>query len=130
MQDRFKFRFWITYFDDDINKTESVMQYSDNLDSEISGSYLFYNDDDVVIQQSTGLKDKNGNLIYEGDIVKAKNTKGKYSNFRVDFDNCWAYFGVSSFLAVSPLINVDTTEEFEIIGNIYENKELLEVSNG
>lgn len=135
MKDRFKFRFWITYFDDDTNKNESVMQYSDNLDSENSGSYLFYNDEDVVIQQCTGLKDKNGKLIYEGDILELDDgddwvvgygivvftrygmgyiTKGDYKYFiedKITYDD----------------INFIDGRIEKIIGNIYENKELLEV---
>ena len=115
MQDRFKFRFWITYFDDDINKTESVMQYSDNLDSEISGSYLFYNDDDVVIQQCTGLKDKNGNLIYEKDYVLYKNNK-----FVIEIDK---YCGITlTNILNGDIIVIDDTilYNLEVIGNEFE----------
>src|SRR5574344_1782993 len=165
MQDRFKFRFWITYFDDDINKSESVMQYSDNLDSENSASYLFYNNDDVVIQQSTGLKDKNNKLIYEEDIVKDLTyshnmlyickdmpilgglslvRNNEYKKYMYCKEN-WDYYYIKDeirhkdnrFLLANEgnhlhcfNMKENVLNDLEVIGNIYENPELLEVNNG
>ncbi len=76
-----------------------------------------------VLMQYTGLHDKNGKEIYEGDIVKITGSKeidiGKviyeYNGFTVDVTNMDRYYG-----------RVHLLEKFtEVIGNIYENPELL-----
>jgi len=70
--------------------------------------------ENIVLMQYTGLKDKNGKEIYEGDVVNVDGSrqiiKWLYSEWSV-FDNTGEY-GYSS-------------GECEIIGNIYENPELL-----
>lgn len=81
-----------------------------------------------TIGQYTGLKDKNGTKIFEGDIVKE--TKDQYSKISVvKFSNvgscgcCYPQFIGSGFkLDDFSLRN----EYWEVIGNIYDNPELLE----
>lgn len=62
--------------------------------------------------QFTGLQDKNGNDVYEGDII------------REDDGNVWpiefAYFGSTGYD-----LGVDDEGKFEVIGNIYEHPNLL-----
>ena len=81
---------------------------------------------DAKLMQSTGLKDKNGKEIFEGDIVDYKGRKavvkwhGSYASFIyrfVDELQERASEWHPLFLAYY---------HFEIIGNIYENKELLD----
>ena len=73
-------------------------------------------------QQCTGLKDKNGKLVYEGDVIKWGGTK---------FVIVWQFYkyALKKDINQKPIDYVlscfDGTE-FEIIGNIYENKDLLE----
>ena len=126
MEDRFKFRFLVTYFDDDTNENKTVMQYSYDLDYEVLGSYLFYNDEDVVIQQCTGLKDKNGKLIYEGDIITTSeyNICKENDKYKVFWHSEYCQF---LFESINDGYCIDFMDMYkpEIIGNIYENPELL-----
>ncbi|EAF4417240.1 hypothetical protein CYM49_15105 [Listeria monocytogenes] len=85
----------------------------------------WYNFDDVVLMQYTGLKDKNGKKIFEGDIVNCKFFDRMVSDIAgvINFIDCvWA---VSDFKnkRLYQLIDVDN---IEIIGNIHENSEILE----
>ena len=67
----------------------------------------------------TGLKDKNGKLIYEGDILK-----DKYGALHPISWNVKGFYEADTF-AVAGFYNA-IQEDMEVIGNIYENKELLQ----
>ncbi|WP_280149931.1 YopX family protein [Bacillus subtilis] len=76
------------------------------------------------IMQYTGLKDRNGREIYEGDIV----VDGRENSAEVVFDDgCFCVIGYLGDLRTHPLRDsLFCGERFEVIGNIYENPELLE----
>ena len=88
--------------------------------------YVFV--DNLVIMQSTGLKDKNGKEIFEGDVVRQVRTQPTTENEVI--------IGVVTMLEGAWLIMNDCeqlasdlwseTDENEIIGNIYENKDIFE----
>lgn len=83
----------------------------------------------LVIMQSTGLKDKNGKEIFEGDILACK-TDDEVINLNIFWDEEHALFMFESkkYNEQEPLAELveNNTYPFEIIGNIYENPELLE----
>lgn len=78
----------------------------------------------IYLMQYTGLKDKNGKEIYEGDILRC--TKAKRYPLNVMYfdekEGRWLT-KVVGLGATQSIINRDV--KFEIIGNIYENPELL-----
>ena len=74
---------------------------------------------DRPIMQYTGLKDKNGKEIYEGDIVKAKHT-----TVPVWWSDELARWEMSNPKDFEDYI-VHNGEDYEVIGNAYENPELL-----
>lgn len=150
MQDRFKFRVWdlkereyrtrsINCLADDLlDIFTGRMQYGDG--NEIYGDV---NEDYLIIEQCTGLKDKNGNLIYEGDIVKFRNDLPQGGTNKTDDDliglvnyldelGCFCFdtfktekernrvrwFGMSFMWAIETAV---------VIGNIHENSALFEV---
>ena len=123
-----KFRCWDTE-----NKQMLKVQELDFEDTFYGGRLSIrtdqYNDyfdiEDMILMQYTGLKDKNGKEIYEGDIVKVFTSKkwriGKiiyeYSGFTIDVtNNKELEYGRTGI--IESLI--------EVIGNIYDNPELLE----
>ena len=92
--------------------------------------HLPMHDERLKLMQYTGLKDKNGKEIYEGDILQDTLTKIIYA---VKFGNCkkYAFNGwyVENEYYDSRPINGDydtnVNSKIEVIGNIYENPELL-----
>ena len=74
--------------------------------------------DRLVLMQFTGLKDKKGKEIYEGDILKV----GRYQT-TVQWDKFEHEYGY--FEGVGLRIDDYNNKSSEIIGNIYENPELL-----
>lgn len=83
-------------------------------------------DDDIVIEQFTGLKDKNGKEIYEGDIIQMIYDSGRRGEIEeiewlngIDFD--YAGWGTKTILT-------SQWKYSEVIGNIHEDPELLKIN--
>lgn len=137
MKDRFKYK----VFDKRDNKLKNIQGFQFSLEFPEQVHILWSNGtyegniplEDMVILQCTGLKDKNGNLIFEGDIVKDDFddiARVKYSSHfqrlhlffnlgsRKHLDN-YTKCGVHILDWIYPVVSL------EVIGNIYEDPELL-----
>lgn len=129
MSDRFKFRVWKKAE----NKMVEGVTYLNPLllDEKIAPDEA----KNHIIMQCTGLKDKNGKLIYEGDIVEfysqslldAMSRKGLARRVgQVVWNDEFLKFDVIvESKAVPDLCKETDDNNFKVIGNIYENKDLL-----
>ena len=77
----------------------------------------------VELMQYTGLKDRNGREIYEGDIVQHREENGT-----IEYHSETAMFVVEFDTWITDFDHINGCD-LEVIGNVYANPELLEVSN-
>ena len=106
---------------DFIDETVTIPVY-DKVDGEYLGDNVL-GLNQVTITQSTGLFDKNGKEIFEGDIVYAYSEGARLIGAIEYFDNAYCIKtknGVYNSLWTN-------AEYYEIVGNVFENKELVEV---
>ena len=108
---------------DFVDETVTIPVY-DKLDGEYLGESV-YGLNQVTLMQSTGLKDKNGKEIFEGDVLRDSESivivKFADGAFSVDYRNMggeWRSYG--------SLFRYLKDYEGEIIGDIYQNPELVE----
>lgn len=132
-----KFRAW----HNELGRMMSISDMWFNVDSlgeiglndAVMNDYITVSPDEIELMQSTGLKDKNGQEIFEGDIItngkdvmsiKRHDTLGFYIDFKGKIDFIADGADLEEFEEdAKEIANI-----IEIIGNIYENPELLEDS--
>ena len=120
-----KFRAWDKE-NEKMMKVSSLHLENKEISVKENGTFHLFRMQDLM--QYTGLKDKNGKEIYEGDIVLIK----------LDETSTWhkTVVGFKKGVFIADLIDKEdyvyifhhgfTGDDFEIIGNVYENKNLLE----
>lgn len=129
MEDRFKFRF----FNPSTQKMYDVKNICFIGEPTVTLSYRPVCKVPIYtgyLMQCTGLKDKNGKLIYEGDIVYKKGNKDHKGNkmfSTVVWCRMHAEFNISDENGLHRMPS--DSNNVEVIGNIYENPELQEEQN-
>ena len=102
------------------------------LNDAVMNDYITAYPDEIELMQSTGLKDKKGKEIFEGDIItngkdvmsiKRHDTLGFYIDFKGKID----FIADGADLEEFEEDAKEIADSIEILGNIYENPELLEV---
>ena len=131
-----KFRAWLKN-DKEMIEVDTMNWFDGEFESIGDGVTFLREAKKIILMQSTGLKDKNGQEIFEGDIIDTTDYEGGLSSVGHPFVKveCDKYgFVVTGDFPGSPI----TLKEFEhgrkfagvevtIAGNIYENPDLLEV---
>ncbi|WP_302991990.1 YopX family protein [uncultured Streptococcus sp.] len=121
-----KFRVWLPNPDvERMLRVKALVFEHDKTRCVCGYAYDFYlEDEDAIIMQSTGLRDKNGKEIFEGDILAIETDEG-ILNVNIFWDSKHALFMFESKKynekdLLAELVE-DNTYPFEITGNIYEN---------
>lgn len=122
MQNRFKFRVWNTNSDSKINKMVYLNE-PDDIRFDYKLPDLKSLKDSYILMQCTGLKDKNGKLVYEGDVCEFSvraNRKGEkeIKNIKGEVEYRGGSYNFGGYAALF-------TFDVEVIGNKYKNPELL-----
>lgn len=132
--DRFKFRVWKPdwkqYDNDNYLSQNGVLVYAEVDGDGYSG--LFCDGYDGVIEQCTGLKDKNGRLIYEGDVIRVFNACDECDHNKDSDTGIGSVIWLESH-GIFYVTGMDSPENsiydlnfndyhFEVIGNIHEEK--------
>lgn len=126
--DLLRFRAWLKKEQKMDNEIDHISWLEDELYCIGDGITYMVSAEDLVLMQSTGLKDKNGKEIFEGDIVRQVRTQPTTENETITgvvtmIEGAWLIMNDNEQLASYLWSETDGNE---IIGNIYENPELLE----
>ena len=118
-----KFRAW----DEDSQKMNGNVEIYINKDKTIE---VRPKDDKTIIMQSTGLVDENGKEIFEGDIIRDSDKDIGVVVHDKDYGAYGLEYKSGIILTFEDLEELGSWQGSTVVGNIYENPELLEENNG
>ena len=121
-----KFRAWVNeHWVDWIPTCKTFGAYNASVID--TDGYTFEEDNPFIVEQYTGLEDKNGKEIYEGDIVKWLDGLGEYTNFVVEWQENRARFCLRNEYSHYNYEDINDKKKpyIEVIGNVHENPELI-----
>lgn len=126
-----KFRAWDKYFKEMVQVNALVLDEQVIKATYKNGNIAKEEVKEYELMQSTGLKDKNGKEIFEGDIVRMRNPRDRrqIGMFQVVRVANSPMLGLLDKKLTTEIFNLyeHMRNYYEIIGNIHENPELLEV---
>lgn len=123
-EEKLQFRFWDETEEKFVDGLDYAVDQWGNVVPRMSGGYYA----DIVLQRYTGLNDKNGKQIFEGDIVRLLDDELCYE---VKFAEEYAAFTVylhpsNKKLDITDLMcDIWSVDDREVIGNIFENSDLI-----
>lgn len=119
-----KFRAWLKN-DEEMIDADEIHWYDGQVDFIGDGITFMRKADEIELMQSTGLIDRNGQDVFVGDIIKC--TRGCHHEVYLEKEYGGTYVGGMPAIYLKGIKEgYAWTEAEEIIGNIYENKNLLE----
>lgn len=121
-----KYRAWLKN-DKEMVDVDVINFYNGQLDFIGDGITFMREADEIELMQSTGLFDKNGQEVFVGDIIKC--TRGCPHEVYLEKEYGGTYVGGMPAIYLKGLLNgYAWTGDEEIIGNVFENPDLLEVT--
>ncbi len=119
-----KFRAWH-------KKAKKMVDWKELVTNWLLQNILRDGDENIELMQYTGLKDKNGKEVYEGDILKSEYRGigrirwGRYVTENEHNEDVLTYMFISKEEIRAYAFDPQTAESYEVIGNIYEDSNLL-----
>lgn len=108
--------------DDPLREKTLIISYSNYQYGDFSEAVIHEVDPETV-GQYTGFVDKNGKKIFEGDILSIYNSKAFL--FAVEWNNQYVLKCTTNGVSDNIFNVIESPEDVEVVGNIYDNPELI-----